>query len=127
MIHHLCATSALLALSLASPAYAEVQLPSIDDAPPTGERAPQDVALVIGNEDYAVVTDVPYAHRDARAFYGLLHRNRGVPEAHMRLLEEANRVQILEAVRELALVSSDDGVFWIYFSGHGGLGHGLGQ
>ena len=51
---------------LAQPAAA--QWPDIGAPLRSGASAPQDAAVIIGNEDYARVPDVPYAVADAEAF-----------------------------------------------------------
>ncbi|MCO4748209.1 MAG: caspase family protein [Proteobacteria bacterium] len=95
-------------------------LPSIDEALKTGASAPADTAVVIGVEDYAFVQDVPYAQRDANAFYDFLVYTRGVPSGRVRLLDQgASKEQILEAVTTAGDSVGAGGTVWVYFAGHG--------
>lgn len=99
-----------------SAAFAEV--PTVDDAAPRGAPHPGDAALVVANEDYAFLPDVPYAARDADAVALALTDTRGIPPERVRVLHGANREQILEAFDAVA-AQVTDGTVWMYFSGHG--------
>jgi hypothetical protein len=104
----------LLAAALAA------TLPSVDDPLKTGAKAPSDAAVVIGIEDYLLVPDVPYAKRDAKAFYDFLVYTRGVPSSRVRMLDSgAGKEQILEAVTAAGKSVAAGGTVWVYFAGHG--------
>ena len=60
-------SSVLLSLALTAPISQAA--PDILTEHKTGVRAPEDVAVVVGIEDYPFLPDVPYAKRDAEAFY----------------------------------------------------------
>jgi len=95
-------------------------LPSVDEPVKTGMKAPNDAAVVIGIEDYAFIAEVPYAKRDANAFYDFLVYTRGVPTQNIRLIDSAaSKEKIKRATAEVAQLASDDGVVWVYFAGHG--------
>jgi len=95
-------------------------LPDVDRPVKTGARAEGDVGLVVGIEDYFMLPDVPHASRDADAVERFLVYTRGLPAHRVRRLGKgANREQILAAVSDLAEQVGDDGVFWLYFAGHG--------
>jgi hypothetical protein len=93
--------------------------PASVDRPISGTPHPNDVAVVIGNEDYAFLPDVPYALNDASAIYETLLTTRGVPSHRVQLLKGANREQILGAIRRAANEVDSDGRLWVYFAGHG--------
>jgi hypothetical protein len=106
----------MMLLPLLSTAFA---LPNIDQPLKTGNRSPNDAAVVVGIEDYAFVGDVPYASRDAAAFYDALVYTVGIPSDRVRLLDRgASKEQILGAVDDAARLV-DDGTVWVYFAGHG--------
>jgi len=108
---------ALLTLALSVSVAA---VPSIDEPLKTGQRAPGDTAVVIGIERYFVLPDVPYARRDAEAFYRFLVYTRGVPSARVQLLDDgASRETIFDAVDRAAAESGADGTVWVYYAGHG--------
>lgn len=110
--------SVLAALLFASPVLA--MFPSIETPARTGERAPGDAAVVIGNANYFVLTDVAYADADARAFKSFLLYTRGVPSERIALFDAgANREKIVTAVSEMGRKVGRGGTLWIYFAGHG--------
>ena len=109
-----------LALSLWTPVAAAADWPDIDSPLRTGASAPADAAVVIGIEDYPFLTKVPYARRDADAFYDYLAYTRGVPSANLHRLNGGDRNQMETALREAAAEVQSGGVLWVYFAGHGG-------
>ncbi len=108
----------LFDLAVGEAGAAPVAPPDIDAPLKTGHTAPGDVAVVIGNEDYGKIADVPYAHRDADAFVTFLKYTRGVPSERVRTLKDADADQMLAAVKEMA-AKRPTGIFWIYYAGHG--------
>jgi hypothetical protein len=95
-------------------------LPDIDEPLRAGARAPGDAAVVVGIEDYTHIADVPWATRDAQAFYRLLIYTVGVPSARVRLLDQgASHEMIREALADAAEQAGSDGRVWFYFAGHG--------
>jgi hypothetical protein len=106
----------LLLVTLASWAGAA---DTLDDDPPAGEPHPQDVAVIVGNEDYAFLPDVPYAIRDADLVYAALVTTRGIPPERVWDLRGANREQILAAVDGAVAGVGPQGTVWFYFAGHG--------
>jgi sulfatase modifying factor 1 len=110
----------LMALLVMAPADAGEAWPDIDEPVKTGARAPNDAAVVIGVERYPFLTDVPYATRDAEAFYDFLVYTRGVPSDRVQALYGASAEAIRESVREAAGEVGRGGVLWVYYAGHGG-------
>ncbi len=94
--------------------------PDVDRWEESGQRAPQDAAVVVGNESYPLMgIDVPFASRDADAFARFLVRGRGVPSEQIHPLIGADPHEVREAVQLAASQVGEDGVFWFYFAGHG--------
>ncbi|MBN2799133.1 MAG: caspase family protein [Deltaproteobacteria bacterium] len=114
-------------LLLSSVALSAPTLPSIDQGLRSGATAPADAAVVIGLEDYAFVADVPFAHRDAQAFYEYLIYTRGVPSDHVRLLLSGGREQLLAALEQAAAEVGAGGTLWVYFAGHGAAATASGE
>jgi sulfatase modifying factor 1 len=102
---------------LALPAIAAV--PSIDDLPASGARAPNDVAVVIANEAYTGFGAVPYATRDADAFASWLVRVRGLPAVSVVRVGDASKKAIEDAVTRVAASVPAGGTLWVYYAGHG--------
>lgn len=100
------------------PSAFAAEVPSIDDGAPRGAPHAGDAALVVANEDYAFLPDVPYAARDADAVAHTLIAARGIPPERVRVLHGANREQLLDAFDAVA-AEVTDGTLWVYFSGHG--------
>ena len=112
----------LLFGTLGGPALAAEPEPPPDLLLPlkTDTDRPADVALVVGVQDYAFVPDVPFASRDARAFYTFLVHTRGLSPENVVLLDAgANREMVLQAASTLRSQRQAEGVFWLYFAGHG--------
>jgi hypothetical protein len=109
----------LLAVLLSLAALA-APLPAVDEPLRTGARAPHDAAVVVGIEDYTHIADVPWASRDAQAFYRLLVYTIGLPAARVRLLDQgASHEMIREALEAAAAQAGSKGRVWFYFAGHG--------
>ena len=110
----------VLAAFLLAGAAAAAPLPDIDEPLRAGARAPGDTAVVVGIEDYTHIADVPWATRDAQAFYRLLVYTVGVPSARVRLLDQgASHEMIRDALAGAAEQAGADGRVWFYFAGHG--------
>jgi len=112
--------SILVSTALAMPTH---------DAPlRVGQPSPDDVAVVVGIEDYAFLPDVPYAERDARAFHDLLVYTLGVPTDRVQLLDtNASKERIEAAIEEAAERVGSDGTLWVYFAGHGAASPSTGE
>lgn len=95
------------------------EVPALDDGAPRGEPHAADAALVVANEDYAFLPDVPFAARDADAVAHTLVTTRGIPRERVRVLHGANREQLLDAFDSVVGQVGGEGVVWLYFAGHG--------
>lgn len=96
------------------------------DAPlPGAMPAPTDAAVVIGNEDYRTLPDVPFASRDARAVEGFLRTTRGVPSDRIVFVADATRDAMLAALARGAASVGKGGTLWVYFVGQGAVDRSL--
>ncbi len=112
--------SLALSLGLALVPAQAAALPDIDEPLKAGARAPRDAAVVVGIEDYTHIPDVPWATRDAQAFYRLLVYTLGLSASRVRLLDQgASHEMIREALAEAAQRAGSEGRVWFYFAGHG--------
>jgi hypothetical protein len=84
----------------------------------TGDR-PDDVALIVGIEDYAAIPDVAGAVDAARLWERYLFDVRGVPLVKPLLDEQATREGILDAAQGVAAQARPGGRVWVVFVGHG--------
>src|SRR5262245_58778002 len=94
-------------------------VPDIDVKLRSGQRASADAAVVVGIETYPFLPHVPYAARDADAFYGFLVYTRGLSPTRLTLLtNDPTADDIREAVRQRAAEVGPGGTLWVYFAGH---------
>ncbi len=93
--------------------------PAIEAAPVSGQVAPNDYAVVIANQDYMSLNDVPYAIRDADAFASWLTRTRGLPAVNVMRVAGASRKKLEDAVSQAARLAPAGGTLWVYYAGHG--------
>ncbi len=93
--------------------------PSVDDPLRVDGKGPEDAAVVIGLEDYAFIADVPYAHRDATAFYNTAVYTLGIRMDRVFHLEAGSVEQIRAALRSAGAQVGPGGKVWVYFAGHG--------
>src|SRR4030095_13331357 len=109
----------LLLVAAATPTLAP--LSEIDGPLPGAMPAPTDAAVVIGNEDYRTLPDVPFAGRDARAVEGYLRATRGVPADRIVFVADATRDDMLAALARGAANVGKGGTLWVYFVGQGAV------
>lgn len=82
-------------------------------------------ALVIGNENYSPLRNVPYAHRDAMVFKEYLVNTLGVPEKNIELLLDGTFLRMKKALKwisDIIKLNANDGSevkIIFYYSGHG--------
>jgi len=117
----------LLALSLVLTPARAADWPDIDEPARTGATAASDAAVVIGNEDYFKLPDVPYARRDAAAFFHFLLYTRGVPPQNIHRLDDADPAMIRAALSEAASRARPGGTVWVYYAGHGAADPSTGE
>lgn len=79
-------------------------------------------ALVIGNQNYRFVSDVPYAIHDARVFADYCKKTLGIPAANVHVSEDATKQMILEEELEDwvgKIKDKEDSALIVYYAGHG--------
>lgn len=79
-------------------------------------------AFIIGNENYQAVTSVPFALNDAHSMKDYFHKTLGIPDANIRLYEDATFGKILGCVRDIKSIASaynGDIDIIFYYAGHG--------
>ena len=118
-----------LCLLLLVPAGLGAAWPDLSQPPtePTNDGA-NDVAVVIGIEDYASLPDIPGADENASDWYTWLTKGRGLRAGRVELLRnnQATDGGITDAVdkalrylRETVDAGEAPGTFWFVFVGHG--------
>lgn len=95
----------------------------IDSNIPEGYYTRNDTyALIIGNQNYRFVSDVPYAIHDARIFADYCNKTLGIPASNIHLSEDATKQMILEEEIQdwiQAIPDRDRKKLIVYYAGHG--------
>ena len=95
----------------------------IDTDIPVATKARNDLyALIIGNQNYRFVSDVPYAIHDARVFSEYCKKTLGIPVNNIHITEDATKHMILE--EELydwvsTIPNRENKKLIVYYAGHG--------
>lgn len=79
-------------------------------------------ALVIGNQNYRFVSNVPYAIHDARVFADYCNKTLGIPSSNIHLSEDATKQMILEEEIQdwiNAIPDKENKKLIVYYAGHG--------
>jgi hypothetical protein len=92
--------------------------PSVDDAIETGAKIKEDSALIIGNQSYQDLIDVPFARNDSGSVYEHLRYTRGLSSYRLRVINDATVSDIRSGLRRARGRVWKRGTLWIYFSGH---------
>jgi len=95
----------------------------VDSIIPQGYYARNNTyALVIGNQNYRFVSDVPYAIHDARVFAEYCQKTLGIPAQNIHLTEDATKQMILEEELEdwvQRIPDRERKNLIVYYAGHG--------
>lgn len=92
------------------------------DIPVTKEIASKTFALIISNENYKQVENVPFALNDGRVFKQYLQLALGLPEKHITHLEDASLSDIkfaLNRINEICEAYDGQAKIIVHYSGHG--------
>lgn len=95
----------------------------LDSNVPVGSITRHDTyALIIGNQNYRFVSDVPYAIHDARVFTEYCEKTLGIPVSNIHIAEDATKQMILE--EELqdwlgTIPNPEEKKLIVYYAGHG--------
>ena len=78
-------------------------------------------ALIIGNQNYRFVSEVPFAIHDARVFRDYCQKTLGIPAEHIHICEDATKQLILEdeLVWLEGIKNRENKKLIIYYAGHG--------
>lgn len=92
------------------------------DIPVTKTVAENTFAVIIGNEDYSIVSHVPMAKNDCEIFAQYCEKTLGLPKNNVRLYKNASYGVMIRAMRDIASIASVyqgnlDVIF--YYAGHG--------
>lgn len=102
--------------------YDEVTSKIDNDIPLTGITRNETYVLIIGNQNYRFVPDVPYAIHDARVFREYCKNMLGVPINNIHIAENATKYMILD--EELndwlkSIKNREQKRLIVYYAGHG--------
>lgn len=100
-----------------------VGMSDVDDNIPTmSEANERTFAVVIGNEEYQKVANVPFAANDAKVFGEYCQKTLGLPSNNVRYYSNATYANLLSAVDDIENISKayngDINVIF-YYAGHG--------
>jgi len=95
--------------------------PDLSEPPGAIGGGEQDVALIVGIEEYWQLPDIPGAVQNARDWFAFLTRTLGVKpsRATMLLNDDATLEEIRKVAGERAVEAHPDGIYWVIFIGHG--------
>jgi len=109
----------LLILLLLAPTLAHAEWPSLSQPPNIARTGANDVALLIGIENYAFLPDVPGARSNVQDWQSFLTQGLGVKTLTVLSDAQATREEVLEQARILSAQTSSQSTFWLVFVGHG--------
>ncbi len=92
------------------------------DIPTVGIARNNTYALIIGNQNYRFVADVPYAIHDARIFAEYCKKTLGLPVENIHISEDATKQMILEEELEdwiMNIPERENKKLIVYYAGHG--------
>lgn len=92
------------------------------DIPESKSKAENTFAVIIGNEDYSMVSPVPMAKNDGEVFAQYCEKTLGLPKNNVRLYKNASYGVMIRAMRDIASIATAyqgdlDVIF--YYAGHG--------
>lgn len=105
----------------ASAAESSVGWPDLTKPARTVGGGRDDVALLIGIEDYVLVPRVEGARENVESWYRWMLQSRGVPIGNIRLVldQDASVEGMRNALQEVVAKANPAGTLWIVFVGHG--------
>lgn len=92
------------------------------DIPQTGKSCPNTFAVIISNENYTQLKEVPCAINDGRVFAQYCEKTIGLPKDNIKLYTNATYGMMIEAMRtmkNIAKAYNGDVHIIFYYSGHG--------
>lgn len=92
------------------------------DIPQTSKTNDNTFAVIICNEHYSMVSEVPMAENDGTVFAQYCQKTLGLPKNNVRLYKDASYGVMLRAMRDIASIASayqGDLNIIFYYAGHG--------
>lgn len=103
--------------------YAKIEPSDVDvEIPFTGKDNKNTFALIIANENYGKLANVPYAINDGEGFALYCRRTLGIPEKNILVYKDASYGSMREAFSDLRMineVAGGDMKVLFYYAGHG--------
>jgi hypothetical protein len=95
--------------------------PDLSRSPSPVGGGENDVAVIVGIQQYAHVSNIPGAAKNATDWYRYMVKTRGLPSDRVTLLldQDATREEIRLAAEEAARLAGGRGALWFVFIGHG--------
>lgn len=92
-----------------------------ENIPVTNTRNDKAFAVIIANENYQSVASVPFALNDGNIFYEYCKKTLGIPDKHIRYVQNATGNQLKAQVMWLENITEvfDDAHIIFYYVGHG--------
>lgn len=93
-----------------------------ENIPVSGTSAPNTFAVIIGNEHYQNVAEVPFAENDAKVFGEYCKKTLGLPKENIRIYTDATYGNLLGAINGLRQISqayNGNINVLFYYAGHG--------
>ncbi len=101
----------------------DYQTSVLDSSIPVSEYTRNNTyALIIGNQNYRFVSDVPYAIHDARVFADYCKKTLGIPVENIHVAEDATKQMILEEeIQDWigSIPEPETKKLIVYYAGHG--------
>lgn len=108
---------------LPDPVPVQKPLSPVDkDIPTTDQKDRNTFAIIIGNEKYKNVAEVPFAENDAKVFSEYVQKTLGVPGEQVKLIENAtyNDIRMALGWLEKAMtLCGGKGKIIVFYAGHG--------
>lgn len=80
-------------------------------------------ALIIANEDYNTLPNVPFAHNDGDIIQQYCIKTLGIPQRHIKMLENADAATIksqgIAWLKDITVALKGDANIIVYYAGHG--------
>lgn len=92
-----------------------------ENIPVSNIRNDKAFAVIIANENYQSVASVPFALNDGNIFYEYCKKTLGIPDKHIRYVQNATGNQLKAQVMWLENITEvfDDAHIIFYYAGHG--------
>jgi hypothetical protein len=113
--------STLLSLALAAPSTPDTAWPDLSIPKSAFQKNTKDVALIVSIQDYAYVSDVRGASKNATDWQTYFADVQGIPTDKIIWLQdgEATKEKIEAAAMGVAKMTEEEGKLWFVFVGHG--------